>query len=139
MFRNDLKNRLENIFGFKKTTFLAPSQSYEQDTLFIDIQTSKTRVTRKKGGAVTAKVTGSLTVFSQDNKLTYGYFNKRIEQADPKFTRGLFFQDIDIDDPASDARLQNIHERICNFTFLYSEQYDPSKGDLTELKFGVNP
>lgn len=136
MFKTDLEKRLRIIFDFKKTTFLAPSESFEQDTLFITILSSKTRVLNKNNGAIAAKVTGSLTVFSQDNKLTYGYFNKRIEAADPIYTKGLFFSDIDIDDPASPARLQNIHERISNFTFLYDSQYDPSKGELTELEFG---
>lgn len=130
MFRSDLKNRLEKIFGFKKTTFSVPSDSFEQDTLFIEISECRS----KAGfGHATAYVTGTLIVYSQDDKLPFGYFNKRIQKASPELTAPLFFFDIDINNVSSGARIQNISERRTRFVFLYSEQYDPNQGSMTSI------
>lgn len=138
MFRADLKRRLEGIFDFEKTTYNAVSEEYEQDTLFIEIAYSRSRVSGKDGGRETARVGGTIVVYSQDNRLTYGFFIKRIEQAAAELKAPLFFYDIDVDDPASPAREINIHERRTSFVFLYDSQYDPDKGSLTELDLTLN-
>lgn len=138
MFRNDLRDRLENIFQFKKTTFDAPSEEYEQETLFIEIEACRPRVSGKAGGLQTARVVGNLVCYSQDNKLTYGYFIKAIEQAtirDRTLTAPFFFYDIDVDLAESPARMVNIHERRVSFIFFYSSQYDPDKGELSDIEF----
>lgn len=132
MFRKDLHDRLQKIFGFKKVTFQAPSESFEQETLFVQINSPRVKVT---GSSIAARVEGTLIVFSQDNKMPYGFMQKRIEEANPDLTRPLFFSEIDIDVATSPARLQNIHERRTNFLFLFKTQYDPNKGQLTELEF----
>lgn len=134
MFRKDLQRRLEQIFGIEKTTFLAPSDEFEQDTMFIDVISSSPRLSNASGGRETAKVSGTITVFSQDNRLPYGFFNKAIERADPELTNPLFFFDIDTDIGSSPARTQNIHERRVSFVFLYDAQYDPNRGELTSLE-----
>lgn len=133
MFRKELKRRFELIFGVKKTTFDAPSESYEQDTLFISIENAKTSV---GSNTQRAYVNGAITLFSQDDRLPYGFFKKRIEQADKSLTKQLFFE-TEIDDNQSPARLVNIHERRCNFVFLYDSQYDPSQGALTDLELNM--
>lgn len=133
MFKKDLLRRLEIIFDFAKTTFDAPSEEFEQDTLFIEIAFARPRMSNKSGGLETAKVVGSLIVYSQDNRLAYGTFSKRIEQAPPAIKRPFFFYDIDTDDASSPARERNIHERRLSFVFLYESQYDPDKGQLTTL------
>lgn len=132
MFKADLKKRMEGIFGFKKTTFDAPSDQYEQDTLFIDVIKSTANTGE---GKATAKVMGVLTVYSQLGKLPYGYFNKKIQQADAKLTDKLFFHNIDQDIASSPARTVNISERRTEFVFLYSEQYDPNQGELQTVEF----
>jgi len=126
---------MELIFGFKETSFeITGSKVYEQDVLFIDIHKCTTRISRAdQDGRETARVDGAITVFSQENRLTYGFFNKRIERADPALTKNLFFYDIDVDVASSEARLQNLHERRCSFVFLYDAQYDPARGSLTTL------
>lgn len=134
MFKNDLQKRFERIFGFKKTTYLAPSDKFEQDTLFITVQTARTKVSDAEGGRETAKVTGFITVYSQDNRLPFGFFSKRINAADPSDTERLFFFDMEVDKADSPARLQNIHERSIGFVFLYDSQFDPDKGSLTSLE-----
>jgi hypothetical protein len=124
---------MEAIFGMEKTTFLAASESYEQDTLFIEITSSRSRVSGVDGGKETARVVGTIVVFSQDDRLTYGFFTKRIENASADDKAPLFFYDIDVDDVGSLAREQNLHERRTSFVFLYESQYDPDKGTITDL------
>lgn len=135
MFRKDLQRRLEKIFGLEKSTFLAPSDQFEQDTLFIEIETANTRLAGNDGGRETCVVAGSLVVFSQDNKMPFGFYAKAIERADAETKRPLFFHDVDVDLVTSPARMQNIHERRASFVFKYDSQYDPNRGQLTELEF----
>lgn len=131
MFRKDLAERMHKIFRFKKTTTLAPSDAFEQDTLFIQINNPNARVTKNK---ITARVEGTLIVFSKANSLPFGYFTKSIEQAAPALKKNLHFSP-EIDVATSPARLQDIHERRVNFLYLYSGQYDPNKGELSTIEF----
>lgn len=131
MFKKELETRLKKIFGFEKTTFNAPSDTFEQDVLFIQIDNPRTRTSQ---GRVYARVYGQVVVYSQDDKLTYGYFNKRIEKAAHDLTKDLFFYDIDVNLENSPARLQNINERRASFVFFFSAQYDPKLGELTTLE-----
>lgn len=133
MFRKTLEERLKKIFGFEKVTFQAPSDAFEQDTLFIEIQNPRTRTSEAK---VYARVTGQLIVYSQDNKMPYGFFNKRIEKAPNALTKDFFFFDIDVNIENSPARLQNISERRVSFVFFFTAQYDPNLGELTTLETG---
>lgn len=137
MFEASLKSKLSQIFGFRKTTYDAPSVdsstgTYEQQVLFIDITQATTRACN---GKAYCHVRGSMTVFAQMNKLPFGYFNKRIEQADPELTKDLFFYDIDLNPASSPARIQNIAERRVSFIYLYSTEYDPDQGEMTSLEF----
>ncbi len=131
MFRKELTARFEKIFGLKKVTFAAPSDSFEQDTLFIEIQ-----AVRSNGGEGTmaAKVTGSVFTYSQADKLPYGFFAKRIAQAAPELVADLFFFDLDRETLVSQARLQNIGERRASFVFLYEAQYDPNQGSVASFE-----
>ena len=135
MFKKELKNKLSQIFGLKKTTFDAPGESFEQDTLFIEISSAQSKVTQSRE---TAKVEGQIVVYSQGDKLPYGFFNKRIEQADPSLTRDFMFFNMDQNVANSPARIQNIYERRCSFVYLYSAQYDPSQGSLTSIELEVS-
>jgi hypothetical protein len=65
--------------------------------------------------------------------MPFGYFNKRIQQADHSLTKNLFFFDIDLNPLNSPARLVNILERRVRFVYLYKAQYDPAHGELTSL------
>ncbi len=135
MFRAELKDKLSRIFGMAKTTFDAPTVkqdgSFEQDTLFIEVTECNSRVTE---GMAYAKVQGSLIVFSQMDKMPFGFFHKKIQQADHSLTKELFFFDIDLNPASSPARFQNITERRVRFIYLYSAQYDPNHGSITSLE-----
>src|SRR5690606_34281477 len=89
--------------------------------------------TRASKGILGAKVTGSVTIFSQVDKLPYGFFAKRIEQAKLEHTRDIFFFDVDTDVASSPARIQNIAERRCTFVYLYRAPYNPAKGQMEGL------
>jgi hypothetical protein len=130
VFNKSLQSKLERIFGFKKTTFDAPSDSYEQDTLFIEVEKASSRIF---DGLALCKVDGTLIVYSQANKLPFGYFNKALSKAAAQDVKDFFFYDVDVDVASSPARLQNIHERRIRFVFFYKEQYDPNKGQLNTL------
>lgn len=132
MFRKELHTVMHKIFGLEKTTYSAPSDAFEQDTLFIEVQDVQSNAGE---GKASCKVTGAVVIFSQGNKLPYGFFNKKIQQAKPEYKKDLFFFDIDTDAVNSPARIQNIHERRCSFIYLYKEQYDPNQGELTSVVF----
>ncbi len=131
MFRKDLKEKFHKIFGFSKTTFDAPSDSFEQDTLFIEIDECFVKATQ---GREIAKITGTLTTFSKQNAMTYGFMNKKISQAEASLTKDLFIFEVDQDIATSPARLQNLSERRTKFLYLYSGQYDPNQGQLVAIK-----
>lgn len=130
MFKKSLHEKLERIFQFKKTTYDAPSDSFEQDTLFIEIEKATSRVSE---GVAYCRTDGTIIVYSQANKLPFGYFNKAIAKAIPEDVKDLFFYDTDVDVASSTARLQNIHERRTRFIYFYKEQYDPNKGTMNNL------
>lgn len=139
-----MSEKLSKIFGLMKTTYAAPSVNsstgtFEQDVLFIEIVDVKSSI---RQGKATARVEGCLVVFSQVDKLPFGYFNKKIQQADPELTRKFLFFNIDsnpsnITSPnptSSMTRFQNIMARRVSFFYLYSDQYDPDQGELTSLE-----
>lgn len=131
MFRKELRDKLIKIFGIPKTTYDDPSESYEQDTLFISMSDAKPRIT---SGVLTCEVKGTLTIYCQKEKLHYGFFSRAIERAS-MFTGRFFFNNIDTDIENSGARMNNIHEIRCNFIYLYEGKFDPAKGELTSVEF----
>jgi len=127
-----MKDKLKAIFGVPKVSFDEPGESYEQDCLFVQILESQANTGQ---GRARAKVLGAVMMFSQKGKLPFGFFNKRIQNADKSLTKDFFFFDIDVDAQNSPARLQNISERRASFIYLYSAQYDPNQGQLTSISF----
>jgi hypothetical protein len=131
MFETELKKKIERIFGIKKITFNAVDyDAPEQNCLFIDVQTCLPRVSH---GRARAKVTGFISVFAAGEKLPYGFFAKRIQNANIEDTKDLFFlaEEEVLNSP---ARLIDINERRVGFVFLYAGQYDPDQGELTSIE-----
>lgn len=131
MFRKELERKLKLIFGLPKVSFNAPGESFEQDTMFVGIDNARTQ---PREGKCLCKAEGTLVVYSEQDKMPYGFFNKKIEQADKTLTKDFFFYDIDANIENSPARFVNVTERRVSFVFLYSEQYDPNLGQLTSLE-----
>lgn len=134
MFKKEMAEKLKAIFGVKEVKFDEPGESFEQDTLFVEVQKCRSNTGQ---GRATARVTGALIFFSQNEKLSYGFFNKRLQQASGKLTAPFYFFDIDVEALGSQARYQNISERRASFVYLYSAQYDPNQGQLTGVEINV--
>lgn len=130
MFKSKLKKDLQEIFGIKKVTFNEVSESYEQECLFVNCSTVNPRISASN---MSCRVEGSITIFAQDNKLPFGFFTKKIELAKNDNKKDFFFFDIDLDIASSPSRIQNIHERRVSFIYLYKDQFDPNKGQLSVL------
>jgi hypothetical protein len=133
MFEKALKQKFERIFGLRKVTFDSHgdpadihSDSKEQETLFVEIQTAKTSL---KDGKEVARVQGIASVFCPNEKLPYGYFLKRIQKAKPEDVRDIFFYEMEQHDPV----YLNLAKRSFSFIYLYSAQYDPNLGSITSL------
>lgn len=132
MFRAELETKLKQIFGVPKVTFSVPGESHEQNTLFVEIQSAPARIS--KGRAV-ARISGALTVFAHGDTFPFGFFAKRISNASPENLSQFFFHDLDVQALNSPARLQNISEIRGSFVYLYSAQYDPNHGAMTDIEW----
>lgn len=125
MFEKVLKDRLERIFKLGKVTYDQPSDSKEQEAIFVDVKTSASKLIDARQ---IAKVEGQLICFANAEKMPFGYFAKCISSADPSDTKSLFFgpeQNIGV--------IGNIAERKLDFTFLFDSQYDPAIGTITSV------
>ncbi len=126
MFEKTLSAKLKRIFDLSKVSFDLPSESQEQECLFIEVVSSKGHVKDKK---FVSKVTGKIRVFCNTDKLPYGYFSKRIDSAETDDTKDLFFYDIE----ENNGTFRNIAERTLSFVYLFEAEYNPNLGLITEL------
>lgn len=110
---------------------IGPTGTFEQETIFIQVDEPNIKTGQ---GTASGKVMGSFGVFAQVDKMPFGYFNRRIEKADPSLTHDLFFYDIDLNPASSPARIQNISERRVRFVYLFKTQYDPDQGEITSIE-----
>lgn len=130
MFETELKEKFQKIFELKKVTFDAPGESNEQDCLFIEVEHSKNVI---KDGSVKAMVSGNCLMYSQHEKLPFGFFSKAIKQADQSLTKDLFFYEIE----SNNQRYRNLIKRGFSFVYFFSSQYDPKIGSITSIETNV--
>ena len=130
MFETELKEKFQKIFELKKVTFDAPGESNEQDCLFIEVEHSKNVI---KDGVVKAMVSGNCLMYSQNEKLPFGFFSKAIKQADQSLTKDLFFYEIE----SNNQRYRNLIKRGFSFVYFFSSQYDPKIGSITSVETNV--
>jgi hypothetical protein len=128
MIEKVLVEKLSQIFKIKKVTLDTPSESAEQDTMFVQIETSRTST---RDGREVARVNGKLRIFSGNKKLPLGFFVKSIELANTADTVDFFFFDLE----ESSGRFADLVERSASFVFFYSGQYNPSSGIINEINF----
>ena len=131
MFERALLTDMQKIFAVKKATLDAFSpEAPEQECLFINVQSSRNSF---KDGRVYARVTGTASMFGPNDKLTFGFFSKRIMQAglaDPNLTKPFFFSDMD----ETSQNIQNIVQRSFSFVYFFNGQYDPDIGTITSIE-----
>lgn len=130
MFEKTLETKLKKIFGVKKVTFSQPGKSNEQEVLFVDVEQSRNRF---KDGFFIARVTGTLTINANADKLPFGYFSKQIEKADPADKEGLAFFDFE----RNNKIYQNIVQRTVSFTYFFKDQFDPAKGLINDITIQI--
>lgn len=135
MFKKELQKNFEKIFEGMKVTFNAPSDKFEQDTVFINISQAQSRPMKEK---FTARVTGFIQIFAEHEKLPFGFMGRKIEQADFEYTKNLHFSGLDTENAASPARMVNLSERQAQFVFLFSQQYDPNQGTINQVTMEGN-
>lgn len=128
MFRESLSEKLKKIFQIKAVSFDQPSEAKEQQVIFVSVESAISQVT--KGRAV-VRVSGGFSVFVNSDKLPFGYFNKRIEQASFEDTADLFFYNID----QNQKYFGNLVERRVSFIYFYDSQYDPAAGEISSINF----
>ncbi len=130
MFEATLTAKLKKIFELDRCNFNLPGDAQEQETLFIQVESAQSRI---KETRQYCKVTGSIRVFANSDKLPYGYFAKCINKADFDDTKDLFFFDIE----ENQGTFLNITERTMGFVYFFNSQYDPNVGTLTDLELSV--
>lgn len=130
MFEKELSDKLKQIFNVKKVTYAAPSDSREQDCLFIEVEDSRNAI---KDGEALAMVSGNAVMFARNDKMPFGFFSKAIRQADPTLTKDLFFFDIE----KNTLRYQDIVQRGFSFVYFFRSQYDPEVGSITSIDLTV--
>lgn len=126
MFERSLITSLEKIFKLGKVTFDRPGESQEQEGVFIEVIQA---VCRKKDAKQTARVTGTLHFFANQDKMPFGYLTKCISEADPALTKPLVFLDFE----ESKGKFRNIVERSVGFQYFFDSQYDPAIGTVTSI------
>ncbi len=126
MFKKSLEDKLKRIFDLPGVTFDIPSESQEQEGAFVLVDLSKNRI---RDGKEIAYVKGKIKVFSNSDKLPYGYFSKKIKEAKNEDTSQLIFFDLE----ENQGTFTNISERTLSFVYLYEAQYDPEQGTITSL------
>lgn len=126
MFEKALKDSLRQIFDFDKVTYDAVSEDEEQEVLFIEIESSKNSI---KDGLQVAKVTGKLRTFANAEKLPFGYFSKKIQEADKSLTYPFFFYEFE----ESAQGFRNIVERSVSFVYFFDSQYNPELGTISSI------
>lgn len=127
MFEAEMKEKLEKIFGFKKTTYDNPDEeALEQECLFIRVDLARNNV---KDTSIKSRVEGRLLVYGNSEKIPLTYFEQRIAAAPVDLTKDFFFSEI----TGNSGNYQNLAERSASFVYFYSGQYDPSKGTINEV------
>lgn len=127
MYEATLLETFRRIFDFKRATYDLPSESQEQETLFVEIKTSDNRCT---DGRFLARVTGQIVVFCNVEKLPYGYFGKKIAEASASDTANLFFFDME----QNAGTFASISQRSLSFIYLFDSQHNPISETITGIE-----
>ena len=132
MYENSLKTIFQKIFEVKKVSYDEPDgYAMEQDVLFIEIESSRNRI---KSGKATAYVEGRAFIYGQNNKIPFGFFSKKLHEAEAKYTKSLFLNNFE----ENKKSYQNLVERSFSFVYFFSGQYDPDTGNITDIVLDIN-
>lgn len=123
---SSIKEKLKRIFGVNKVTFNLEGDAIEQDTLFVQAESSLGQI---KDGLEVYRVSGQAFIYAQAEKFPIGFLPKRIKNADSNDTKDFFFYDLE----GNSKVYQNLVQRSFSFIYFYSAEYDPELGEIEEL------
>ena len=135
MFKKTLEDNLINIFGIRRVSFAEPSSENEQNVLFINIASCKTSFSANK---IYFDVRGQITLYAVNEKLPFGYFQRKIELSKKEHSEKLFFYNIE--ENLQYGGQVGLTERSASFVFSYSTDFNPNKGlinDINLIEMGV--
>lgn len=127
MFEQALSDKFRRIFLVEKVTYDLPSDVEEQECLFVEVESCRSSI---KDSRALARVTGSAFIFGNTEKLPYGFFAKKIKEAELDDVRNIFF--FEIEDNGN--RYRNIARRAFSFIYFFDSEYDPDQGELTAIE-----
>jgi hypothetical protein len=130
VFEQSLASKLKRIFDFDKVTYDLPSESQEQEAVFVVVDKCISSI---KEQTSYAHVEGKIRVFANAKKLPYGYFYKKIQEADSEDTKDIFFHEFE----ENVGRYLDIAERSLSFVYFFNGQYDPDKGTINQVDIQV--
>lgn len=131
MFEKALQEKFKKVFGLDNVRWERPSESNEQEAVFIEVDTPQIRI---RDGIQQARVQGRALVFVRGAKMPFGYFQKCIA-LHPDDCKDIAFFNID----ANVKTYFDLVQRSFEFTYFFSSQYDPEIGTLTEVTFSEVP
>jgi len=126
MFKKNMKAKLERIFDVHKVTFDKPGSTKEQNILFVELSEPKMRVRKK---TAVGKVSGVLRIFNPGTKMPFGWWQQQLHKCVAADQRDFHFHNFD----KSEQVTGDIVERSCEFTYFFSEQFDPKSGLINSI------
>lgn len=121
-----LEQKFKDLFKVPKVTLDAPGFSPEQETLYVNVETSRASGT---DGMIHYEVRGTLAIVGPATKLPLGYLSKALLTAPAKQTKGLYLYELE----QNARRFGNLVERSCSFVYFFSTQFDPDLGNITAI------
>lgn len=129
MFEDKLQKLFSEIFDIQKVSFDEPPDSaIEQETLFVTIERAPGKA---RHGKYIARVEGEAFIMAPSDKIPFGYFTKRIENAPSELTAPFFFYEIE----ENTKRYRNLVQRAFSFVYFFQDQYDPKVGKMLDVEF----
>lgn len=131
MFEKALAEKFKKVFGLQNVRWERPSESNEQEAVFIEVDTPMIRI---RDGIEQARVSGRALVYVRGAKMPFGYFQKCIA-AHPEACRDIVFFNIDQDVKT----YYDLVQRSFEFTYFFNSQFDPETGTLNQVTFSEVP
>ncbi len=134
MFEKTLEDKLKKIFKVKKVTYAQPGDSKEQECVFVTVENP--RCTFKDGRSI-ARVTGTIMIQGNSDKMPFGYMAKAWAESSAADKKDLALFEIEL----NDKYYQNLVQRTASFVYFFSSQYDPNIGNIESINISieVNP
>lgn len=129
---DQIKQKLEQIFDFKKVSFNLPADDVEQNCLYVAIENSN--IIYKENLCV-ARIFCSCRVFAPNEKLPVGYVSKKIALSAGSLTNNFFFYDIE-----ENAKIfLDIIGKSFKFIYFYDGQFNPNEDKIEGIEINDLP